>query len=180
MKYIKNGLRGKHKRPQTNFYKTEDGITRLIIKSKKYREITFIIDTDEIEKIKKFRWTLRKLKSGFYAYTNFWNSKSIALHRYIANCPIGLVVDHINRNTLDNRKCNLRICNHLVNIKNRPQNKIGYQGISINDNGNFKVRLQIDAIKFNKTFKDLDEAINFRKKLEDIYHKNKEVICDIA
>ena len=53
----------------------------------------------------------------------------IEMHRFIMNFPKGKYVDHINHNTLDNRKCNLRICNNADNIRNgkiRTNNKSGY------------------------------------------------------
>lgn len=176
-KYIPNGLRGKFERPQTNFYNIIGDITELTIKSKSYGNIVFIIDTNQIERIKKYRWTLRKSYGNYYAYANFWKRKCIALHRYITDCPENLVIDHINRNTLDNRKCNLRICNQLVNIKNRPINKVGYRGITLNSSGNYRVRLQINKVKYEKTFKLLEDAINYRKELEEKYHKKEEIIC---
>jgi hypothetical protein len=37
------------------------------------------------------------------------------LHRMILNAPDGLLVDHINGNTLDNRRCNLRLCTPTQN-----------------------------------------------------------------
>ena len=176
-KYIPNGLRGKHVRPQTNFYKTIEKNTELKIQSKKYGDIIFIIDNEDLDIIKNYQWTVRKLYNNFYAYTGKWNGKAIALHRLISKCPANLVVDHINRNTLDNRKSNLRICNQLVNIKNRPINKTGYRGIILNSLGNYRVRLQIHNIKYEKTFKTLEDAINYRKELEEKYHKKEEIIC---
>lgn len=169
-------IKGKYQRKPTNFYEVKNDIVELKIKSNKYGEIIFFIDKDNYQKVQNHHWTLRKLDNKFYAYANSWKDKSVALHRYLTNCPDNLVVDHINRNTLDNRKVNLRVCNSLVNIKNRPSNKTGYQGIVINEYGQYRVRLQINKIKYDKTFKDLNSAIEYRKELEEKYHR-KEEIC---
>lgn len=179
MSYIPNGLRGKYKRPQTNFYKTIRENTELKIQSKKYGDIIFIIDSEDFDIVKNYQWTARKLYSNFYAYANKWKAKSVALHRLISKCPENLVVDHINRNTLDNRKSNLRVCNNLVNIKNRPINKVGYRGIIQNDIGKYRVRLQINRVKYDKTFDTLEKAIEYRNELETKYHKKEEIICPI-
>lgn len=40
------------------------------------------------------------------------------LHRVILGCPDHLFVDHINRNTLDNRLANLRACTQAQNRQN--------------------------------------------------------------
>lgn len=40
------------------------------------------------------------------------------IHRIIMDAPPKFVVDHINHNTLDNRKCNLRIVSQSINTQN--------------------------------------------------------------
>ena len=45
------------------------------------------------------------------------------LHRKILNAPPDLQVDHINRNILDNRKINLRLCTGTQNQGNRIRRK---------------------------------------------------------
>lgn len=59
-----------------------------------------------------------------------YKNKTIKLHRFITNCPKGLVVDHINRNPADNRRCNLRICTQFENNKNRSNNTSGITGVT--------------------------------------------------
>ena len=102
----------------------------LIINSPKYGIKTVLIDLDDVNKVKKFKWFIRpenKIKNRFYIETFIYNKnkKMLKLHRYITNCPDDLVVDHINRDTLDNRKCNLREAD--MTIQNL--NKITTKGI---------------------------------------------------
>ena len=51
---------------------------------------------------------------GIYA-----EGKSWLLHRYLLRPEIGMHVDHINGNRLDNRRENLRVCTHSQNHMNK-------------------------------------------------------------
>jgi len=90
--------------------------------------LKFLIDKEELNKIEKYNfWSISK-----GSVVNNRNNNRIALHRLIKNCPKDKVVDHINGNTLDNRKCNLRICTQAENSKNKRINKnntSGYKGV---------------------------------------------------
>lgn len=69
---------------------------------------------EDHDKIAKYTWSY---KEG-YAVTKM-SGKAIRMHRYLLNCPDGFVVDHINNDTLDNQRHNLRI----LSIKENSQNK---------------------------------------------------------
>jgi len=85
-----------------------------------------IVDDDDFFKYGKSKWCASWNGSKWYA-----TSKNGFLHRLILRVPAGFVVDHINGDTLDNRKSNLRICTQQQNSFNsRSKNPIsGYKGV---------------------------------------------------
>ncbi len=88
----------------------------------KFKGCLALIDQDDLEKIDGYRWLARP--SGNRLYVQHLNhfkggkQKVVHMHRLITNCPPDKIVDHINGNTLDNRKSNLRICTYAENTKN--------------------------------------------------------------
>ncbi len=76
---------------------------------------SFIFDKEDYDKLKDYCWI--KTTAGYALYKGC--SKTLLAHRVVINCPPDLLVDHINHNTLDNRKCNLRICTQAQNLHNR-------------------------------------------------------------
>ena len=101
-----------------NYIVLDNNLSKIVIKSKTYGTIECLVDTDNIKVLKERIWSVAKresVKSKYYIQSN----KRELLHRFITNCPKGMVIDHINGNTLDNRILNLRICNHSINNTNR-------------------------------------------------------------
>lgn len=103
-------------------------------------EYTIQIDDDDYEKISQFYWHYNASKIGG-PYFRGWVKiddgirKHVYLHRYIMDAPRDKHVDHINGNTLDNRKSNLRLCSQLDNTHNAKvskRNTTGYKGVTYN------------------------------------------------
>lgn len=59
-----------------------------------------------------------------YARSNR-GGKTTFMHRLICGADDGQVVDHLNWNTLDNRRINLRACTQAENQQNRDPRKLG-------------------------------------------------------
>lgn len=146
------------------------------IKHKKYAEgvtskgVKFKFDLDDWDKVTQHSWST--LKSGYLVCT--YKQKQIRLHRLVTNAPDnGLVVDHINGDTLDNRKENLRITTQKNNSRNSAlskNNRTGVTGVSKTPNGKYRARIMVDRKEIRLgTFETLKEAAIARKKGEAKY-----------
>lgn len=79
------------------------------------------IDDDDYSIVAKYTWWFTK---AGYVYTQTGrgvNRETILLHRLVMGLKKGdgLEVDHINRDKLDNRKFNLRLCTRSQNNMNK-------------------------------------------------------------
>lgn len=86
-----------------------------------------IIDSSDLEYVLKEKWCL----TGRGHVRNS-SKPRVRLSRYImAPVPHGYEIDHINRDTMDNRRSNLRLATHLQNCANtaRRKNISGYKGV---------------------------------------------------
>ncbi len=66
-----------------------------------------------------------------YAMTKI-EGRPCAIHRLLMMAPKNMCVDHKNRNRLDNRFCNLRLCEKRENSFNNTKaknNTTGYKGV---------------------------------------------------
>jgi hypothetical protein len=83
-----------------------------------------VVSNEDFKKVNKYSWHVTRSggkgrKKGEPYAATFINGKKIYLHRYIMGQPKGFVVDHLNQQTLDNRRENLRVCTQKENIQNR-------------------------------------------------------------
>lgn len=92
-----------------------------------------IVDPDDYQKLSQYDWHLLETKGKSYA-AMFDDGKIVYMHRFIINAPKGRIVDHHNRESLDNRKTNLRFATRSQNSCNKNILKKGtseYRGVSL-------------------------------------------------
>lgn len=112
--------------------------------------------------------------SGYVAILQWSPRRHIAmLHRWLLGAPNHLVVDHINHDTLDNRRENIRLCTPSQNSQNsrdRLNTRSGVRGVfgygrswqaSITTNG---------ATKYLGSFKTKEEAGAAYARAAAVYH----------
>lgn len=104
-----------------------------------------IIDEEDYARISKHKWCCHKMgmvSKRFYAsrsekYTVNKSRPTILMHREILGLYMGREpqVDHINGNSLDNRKCNLRIMTQVENSMAKrirsPRYLSKYRGVTL-------------------------------------------------
>lgn len=77
---------------------------------------TVLIDPADLPLVEGRTW---RLTSGYARSGSGSQRTLVAMHRVIMGAPAGAVVDHINGDTTDNRRQNLRICSQKENARNR-------------------------------------------------------------
>lgn len=127
-----------------------------------------LIDAEDIERCSQHKW-------------RFSDNYVVSIIGRLQNFILGVstnyqsIVDHINRNTLDNRKSNLRLCNKSengANSKHRINNTSGYKGVFLIK----RINKWMAQIMFNKTsiyigtYKSKKEAaLAYNRKAKELF-----------
>lgn len=81
-----------------------------------------IVDDEDYVIINQHKWFAVRSRKIYYARTWIKTDSGkilMPIHRFIMNPDKHVLIDHINGDGLDNRRCNLRICNYITNQRNR-------------------------------------------------------------
>ena len=113
-----------------------------------------IVDVEDFERLNKYKWHSTQYGYAKRAVSNKSGKGrkqvEVYMHKLICPAPKGMIVDHINRNCLDNRKNNLRPATQKQNVWNRKfarkGGKTSYNGIRWDRNKEkWQVRLTING-----------------------------------
>lgn len=113
---------------------------------------TAMIDDADLDIISPYKWYAMQVKNRFYAAAHIRYGKHhyrmILMHRLIMGASTGQQVDHINMDTLDCRRSNLRFCTNAQNQRNRAKhhdNTSGYKGVDwMKSRQKWRARIMID------------------------------------
>lgn len=116
---------------------TIEGLTAHFVEIK---GLMFIFDDEGLALYNAHSWNL-SMNAGKYFYLvwsktlGYKTRKTIRFHRELLGAGDNDLVDHVNGNTLDNRRANLRICNRSQNASNSAtpiRNTSGFKGVTFN------------------------------------------------
>lgn len=136
-----------------------------------------IVDDEDYETLSKHNWYFctRYVVRNVFMDAN--KSKKIMMHREVMKTPDGMFTDHINGNSLDNRKQNLRICSLSQNQQNKkksPINTSGYKGVTWNKKAKkwqAQIGLDYKLIYIGLFSSKIDAAKAYDVKSEELHGK---------
>ena len=161
------------------------------LSNKKGEHYICLIDVDDFDKLDQFgyKWHLlwSRTTKSYYAkatkYNGIINGKpsyeTVLMHRFLMDCPNDMTVDHLNYDTLDNRKSNMRVVTLDKNNKNRQNkanrnSKTGVRNVSYSKlEDKFVVQFQIEGKNTRMAlFDTLEDAKRYADDNRHKYYTN--------
>jgi hypothetical protein len=134
----------------------------------------FFVDKEDLNKIQDYCWVEKRQSDTIYPMAYVSKGKYIRLGRLIMDAQDTEVVDHINHDTMDNRRVNLRIvkqAENMLNVGIRSNNTTGVTGVwREKRRSKWVAEIKRDGIKhFLGQYDSFDEAVAARKAAEEKY-----------
>lgn len=130
-----------------------------------------LVDNENFEYLNQWKWYYMTYRNRGYAVRAIYlgggakncKLKRIWMHRLVMNAPDNVRVDHIDNDSLNNTRVNLRFCSNQENAFNQglaKNNKSGYRGVSWHKNhkrcyANIRIN---NKLKFLGSFQDSKDA----------------------
>lgn len=130
-----------------------------------------VVDDDMYDYLNQFSWHNGK---GGYAVTSIPGNSQIYMHHLVIGYPINrMETDHINRNTHDNQKHNLRHVTHAQNMQNKkPKASTKFLGVFyIVERGKWRAKIKKDNVVYHigYFYDDTTAALAYNKKAIELY-----------
>lgn len=140
------------------------------------RGLVTIVDDEDYERFRHFKWHATTGKNPYAARCCHIAKKKFFLHNLIMGVTeLKREVDHINRQSLDNRRSNLRIATMAANAQNcfHSHNTSGVKGVSwCKVKRKWKMQIGRNA-KFQGYFETKEEAaMAYNKRAIELYGKD--------
>jgi hypothetical protein len=123
------------------------------------RGLVTLVDDEDFEWLSTMKW-----HAATHGSRGQWSAgaghRTIRMHRLIMSAPVGMQVDHINGDPLDNRRCNLRLCTRRQNQGNRRSvsNCLGVKGVTLL-RGAFVAAIRVHGkLKYLGAYKTKEDA----------------------
>lgn len=98
---------------------TADDCIRIPLHSRKYPNLFALVDPEDADLVNQYQWNVAEDRSGRLRARARYGSPRVAMHRLIAGVTDpSILVDHVDGDTLNNRRKNLRECNNAQNQLN--------------------------------------------------------------
>lgn len=138
-----------------------------------------VCDADDWDKLQSYTWFASSYDNNAYPITHITkNGKDelVLMHHMIMGKHKGLVIDHIDRNKMNNCKKNLRITTQQINTINRSiskRNKSGVTGVRLREDiMKWTAELMVNGVVHRLgCFENFDDAVLARKNAEERYFK---------
>ena len=138
-----------------------------------------LVDDEDFEELKKYRWYATCPKNIFYAYRSFilnGNRVKRSMHCKIIHKVDGLIIDHIDGDGLNNQRSNLRLCTNAENQRNSKKfrnNTTGYRGVyKMKHSNRFESKICVDGKRiYLGGFSTKEEAYKAFCDAAKTYHK---------
>lgn len=128
-----------------------------------------LVDDADYERLSQFKWTYHPIRIRGKAYQGYAKAymgkkqRPMELHRLLMPDKPDHVVDHINRDKLDNRRKNLRYLTWSESNRNivRCDNKTGFPGVRKDAKG-WGASASFNGVRYYRQFHWLIDAVAWR------------------